>query len=235
MHHRKVSIISYMCITVFTHTHPDTHTRTHTHTYLMYMMRLLMLAHFKFSCSVVSNSAIYGLQHTRLPCSSPITRACSNSCLLSLWCYPSISSSVIPFSSFLQSFPTSFSSKSVLCIWWPKYWSFIFSISPSNEHSGLICFRMDWLGLLAVQGTLKSLLQHHIAEASILWPSALFILASSVWKTLQCLISTPMQGGEVSHLFRLACLLCFELACVVSVHSGWTTVGLPQPKVACAS
>ena len=107
MHHRKVSIISYMCITVFTHTHPDTHTRTHTHIYLMYMMRLLMLAHFKFSCSVVSNSAIYGLQHNRLPCSSPITRACSNSCLLSLWCHPTISSSVVPFSSCLQSFPAS--------------------------------------------------------------------------------------------------------------------------------
>ena len=67
------------------------------------------------------------------------------------------------------------SSESVLRIRWPKYWSFSFSISPSNEYSGLILFRMDWLDLLAVQGTLKSLLQHHSSKASILWCSALFI------------------------------------------------------------
>ena len=65
-----------------------------------------------------------------------------------------------------------FSNKSVLRIWWPKYWSFNFSISPSNEYSGLISFRMDWLDLLAVQGTLKSLFQHHSSKASILWCSA---------------------------------------------------------------
>ena len=66
-----------------------------------------------------------------------------------------------------------FSNESVLHIRWPKYWSFSFSISPSNEYSGLISFRMDWLDLLAVQGTLKSLLQHHGSKASILWHSAL--------------------------------------------------------------
>ena len=65
-----------------------------------------------------------------------------------------------------------FSNESVLRKRWPKYWSFSFSISPSNEHSGLISFRMDWLDLLAVQGTLKSLLQHHSSKASILWRSA---------------------------------------------------------------
>ena len=69
-----------------------------------------------------------------------------------------------------------FSNESVLCIRWPEYWSFSFSISPSNEYSGLISFRMDWLDLLAVQGTLKSLLQHHSAKASILQRSAFFIL-----------------------------------------------------------
>ena len=69
-----------------------------------------------------------------------------------------------------------FSSESVLCIRWPKYWSFSFSISPSNEHPGLISFRMDWLDLLAVQGTLKSLLQLHSSKASILQQSALFIV-----------------------------------------------------------
>ena len=72
-----------------------------------------------------------------------------------------------------------FSNESVLHIRWPKYWSFSFSISPSNEYSGLISFRMDWLDLLAVQGTLKSLLQHHSSKASILWCSAFFIVQLS--------------------------------------------------------
>ena len=73
-----------------------------------------------------------------------------------------------------------FSSESVLCIRWPKYWSFSFSISPSNEYSGLISFRMDWLDLRAVQGTLKSLLQHHNSKASILQCSAFFIVQLSI-------------------------------------------------------
>ena len=72
-----------------------------------------------------------------------------------------------------------FSNKSVLHIRWPKYWNFSFSISPSNEYSGLISFRMDWLDLLAVQGTLKSLLQHHTSKASIFWHSAFFIVQLS--------------------------------------------------------
>ena len=77
-----------------------------------------------------------------------------------------------------------FSSESVLWIRWPKYWSFSFNISPSNDYSGLIFFRMDWLDLLAVQGTLKSLLQHHSSKASILWCSAFFIvqLSTSIHK-----------------------------------------------------
>ena len=72
-----------------------------------------------------------------------------------------------------------FSNESVLCIRWPKYWSFSFNISPSNEYSGLISLRMDWLDLLAVQGTLKSILQHHSSKASILLHSAFFILQLS--------------------------------------------------------
>ena len=72
-----------------------------------------------------------------------------------------------------------FSNESTLHIRWPKYWSFIFSISPPNEHPGLISFRMDWLGLLAVQGTLKRLLQHHSSKASILWHSAFFTVQLS--------------------------------------------------------
>ena len=72
-----------------------------------------------------------------------------------------------------------FSNESVLCIKWPKYWTFSFSISPSNEYSGLISFRMDWLDLLVVQGTLKSLLQHQSSKASILWGSVFFLLQPS--------------------------------------------------------
>ena len=100
-----------------------------------------------------------GLQHARPPCPSPTPGACSNSCPTSRWCHPAISSSVAPFSSHIQSFPPSirvFSNDSVLHIRWPKYWSFSFSISPSNEYSGLISFRIDWFDLLEVQGTLKS-------------------------------------------------------------------------------
>ena len=121
--------------------------------------------------------ATHGLQHARLPCPSPTPGVYSNSCPLSWWWHPTISSSVVPFSSHLQSFPASKSSnKSVLRIRWPKYWSFSFSISPSKEHSVLISFRMDWLDRLAVQGTLKSHLQHHSSKASILWLSAFFIV-----------------------------------------------------------
>ena len=83
-------------------------------------------------------------------------------------------------------FPNSrvFSSESVLCIRWPKHWSFSFSISPSSEYSGLISFRIDWLDLLAVQGTLKSLLQHQSSKASVLWHSAFFIVQLSHDETL---------------------------------------------------
>ena len=132
-----------------------------------------------FSRSVMSKSLRpCGLQHARPLCPSPSPGACPNSCPLIWWCYPTISSSITLFSFCLQSFPSIkvFSNESVLCIMWPKYWSFSFSISPSNEHPGLISFRMDWLDLLAVQGTLKSLLQHHGSKASILQCSALFIV-----------------------------------------------------------
>ena len=98
-----------------------------------------------------------------------------NSCPSSQWCHPAISSSVVPFSSCPQSLPASGSfPMSQLFAWGGQsYWSFSFSISPSNVHPGLI-FRMDWLHLLAVQGTFKSLLQHHSSKASILQRSAFF-------------------------------------------------------------
>ena len=122
-----------------------------------------------------------GLQHVRPPCPSPTPRAYSNPCPLSQWCHPTISSSVVPFSSCPQSFPASgsFPMSQLFAIWWPKDWSFSFNISPSNEHTGLISFRMDWLDLLAVQGTLRSLLQHHSSKASVLRGSAFFIVQLS--------------------------------------------------------
>ena len=125
-----------------------------------------------------------GLQHTSLSCTSPTPgdyQIPEITCLLSQWCHPTISSSVIPFSSCLQAFPASESLQmnQFFSIRWPKYWSFSFNISPSNENSGLISFRMDWFDFLAVQGTLKSLLQHHSSKASILRCSAFFIVQLS--------------------------------------------------------
>ena len=109
----------------------------------------------------------HGLQHASLPCTSPSPGIGSNSCPSSQWCHPAISSSVVPFSSCLQSIPASESFQWVNSSHEvAKYWSFSFSISPSKEDPGLISFRMDWVDLLAVQGTLKSLLQHHSSKAS---------------------------------------------------------------------
>ena len=136
-----------------------------------------MSSSVQFHHSVVSDSfRPYGPQYARSPTPS----------------LPKLMSieSVMPFSHFIlchslllppSIFPSIrvFSNESVLRIRWPKYWSFSFSISPSNEYSGLISFRMDWLDLLAVQGTLKSLLQHHSSKASILLCSALFIVQLS--------------------------------------------------------
>ena len=100
-----------------------------------------------------------------------------------------------------------FSSESVLCIRWPKYWSFSFNISPSNEHSRLISFRMDWLDLLAVQGTLKSLFQHYSSKASILWHSAFFIVQlSHPYMTTGKTIASTRQtfvGEVMSLLFNM--------------------------------
>ena len=130
----------------------------------------------QFNLSVMSNSLQHHeLQHARPPCPSPSPRVHSNSRPSSRWCHPAISSSVVPFSSCPQSLPASvFSNESTLGMRWPKFWSFSFSIIPSKEHPGLISFRMDWLDLLAIQGTLKSLLQHHSSKASILRHSAFF-------------------------------------------------------------
>ena len=130
----------------------------------------------QFNHSVVSDSLRpHELQHVRPPCPSPTPGVCSE--LMSI-------ESVMPSNHLIlcrlllllpSIFPSIrvFANESVLCIRWPKYWSF--SLSPVNEYSGLVSFRMDWLDLLAVQGTLKSLLQHHSSKASILQCSAFFI------------------------------------------------------------
>ena len=126
----------------------------------------------QFSRSVESDSwQPHGLQHTRLPCPSPAPGACSNSCPLSRWCHPTISSSVMPFTSSLQSFRASRSflmSQFFTSGGWSIGVSAWTSISPLNEYSELISFRMDWFDNLEVQGTLKSVLQHHSSKASIL-------------------------------------------------------------------
>ena len=124
---------------------------------------------------------LHGLQYARLPCPSPSPGAYSNSCPLSQWCRPTISSSVIPFSSCRQSFPASrsFLMNQLFTSDGQSIGSFSFSISPSNEYSGLTSFRIDWLDLLAVQGTLKSLLQHHSSKGSFLWHSALCMVQLS--------------------------------------------------------
>ena len=120
----------------------------------------------------------HGLQHARPPCPSQTPRVYS--CPLSWWCHPAISPSV-PFLLLPSIIPSIrvFSNESALPIRWQKYWSFSLNISPSNEHPGLISFRMEWLDLLAVQGTLKSLLQHHSSKAAILRCSAFFIVQLS--------------------------------------------------------
>ena len=175
-------------------------------------LRLNSLKHWwhfssvQFSCLVVYGSLHpHGLQHTRLPCSSPTPGACSNSCPSSWWCHfnlccPLLLTSIFPSMKV-------FSSQSVLCIRWPKYWSFTFTISPSNEYSGLISFRIDWFDLLAVQGTLKSLLQHHSWKGSILQHLAFFMVqVSHLYMTTGKTIALTRQtfvGTVMSLLFNM--------------------------------
>ena len=155
---------------------------------------------------------LFRSQHAWTPCPSPTPAVYSNPCPLSQRCHPTISSFVIPISS-LQSCPAAGSFQmSVLCIKWPKHWSF--SISPSNEYSGLIFFRTDWLDVLAVQGTLKSLLQHDSSKVSV--------LQSSVFFTVQ-LARPYMISGKTIAFTRwtfagkaMSCL-CFLICCL-----GWS-------------
>ena len=141
----------------------------------------IILPSVQFSRSVMSNSLQpQGLQHARPHCPSPTPGAYPNSCSSSRWCHPTISSSVVPFSPCRQSFPASGSFQmSQFFTSSPKYWSFSFNISLSNEYSGLISFRIDRLDLLGIQGSLSTLLQHHSSKASILQCSAFFIVQLS--------------------------------------------------------
>ena len=111
-----------------------------------------------------------GLQYARLPCLSPIPGAYTNSCPLTQWCHNHLILCCLLLLSSIFASIRIFSNKSVLRIKWPKYWSFSFTISPSNEYSGLISFRIDWLDLLAVQGTLKSLLKHEVQKYQFFGP-----------------------------------------------------------------
>ena len=118
------------------------------------------------------------LQHARPPCPTPTPRVCSYSCPLSQWCHLILCRPLL----LLPPIPPSvrvFSNESALCMRWPKYWSFSFNVCPSKEIPGLVSFRVDWLYLLAVQGTLKSLLQRHSSKATILKRSAFFTVQLS--------------------------------------------------------
>ena len=140
--------------------------------------RFYKLSSLQFSCSVMSNCLWpHGLQHTRLPCPSPTLRACSNSSVesvvpsnhLILCCPLLLQPSIFPRIRV-------FSNESVLPFRWPKYWSFSFSIRPSNEYSGPISFRIDWFDLLAMQRTFKNPLQHHSSKAPVSQHSAFFMV-----------------------------------------------------------
>ena len=162
-----------------------------------------------FSCSVIFNSLWpHGLWHTRLSCPSLSPGACSDSYLLSRWCHPTTSSSVVPFSCF-KSFPAS-GSFTISWLFSSGGQSIGASGSasvPQNEYSGLISFRMDWFDLLAVQGILKSLLQHHSSKASTLQHSAFFMVHLShpymtTGKTIALTIQT-FVNKVISLLFSM--------------------------------
>ena len=167
------------------------------------------------------------------PCPSPSPGACSNSCLLRWWCHPTISSChpLLLLSSIFPSFSV-FSNELTLWIRWPKYWSFSFSISPSNEYSGLISFGIAWFDL-AVQGTLKILPQNHSTKALTLWHSAFFMVELShsymiTGKTIALNIWTfvdKVMSLLINMLFRLViaflprskCLLISRLQSPIAV------------------
>ena len=169
----------------------------------------------QFSHSVVSDSLWpHGVHHARPLCPSPTPRVYSNSCPLSRWCplilcYPLLSFSILPSIRV-------FSNESVFCIRWPKYWSFSFNMSPSNEHPGLISFRMDWLDLLSVQGTLK-----HSLALCFLWD----------WNESQ-LFPVLWKNSVYCWVFQI----CWQIECstfTVSSSRIWnSSTGIPSTPLA---
>ena len=164
------------------------------------------------------------MQHSRPPCPLSTPRACSHICPSSQWCHPTISLLCRPLLLLPSIFPSIrvFSNESVLRITWPNYWSFSFSLSPSNEYSGLISFRIGWFDPLPVQGTLKSLFQHHSSKASILgaqsylwsnshislWPleNHTMIMQNFVGKVMPLLLNT-LSRFFIVFISRSMCLL----------------------------
>ena len=184
-----------------------------------------------FSHLLMSNSLQpHGLQHARPPCPSPLPEVMSFA-------------SVMPFSHlilwspllFLPSFFPSIrdsDNESAVCIRWPKYWSFSFSISPSNEDSGLISLKIDWFDLLAVQKTLRSLLQHHSLKASMLWHSVFFTVqfsqlyvttgettALTLWTLVSRLMSAFQHTVYVCHSFPAKKQLSSDFMAAVTICS----------------
>ena len=151
--------------------------------YLFYTFCLHMFSSVQFSRLVMSDSLWpHGSRHARPPCPSPTPGVHLKSCPSSWWCHPTISSSVVPFFSCLQSFPASGSfHMSQFFTLGSQIISFSFRISLSNEYSGLISFRINWMDLLVIQETLKSLFQHHSSKATILRRSAFFM----AWKEIK--------------------------------------------------
>ena len=186
------------------------------------------------SCTTLCDS--HKLRHTRVPCSSP-----SSQSLIKLMSIGSVMPSNhlilcchLPLLPLIFTSIRVFSNDSFLHIRWPKYWSFSFSISPANEYSGLISFRMDWFDLLAVQGTLTSLLQYHSSKTSILWHSAFFIIVQlshaymTIGKTIaltrwtfvgkvMSLIFNMLSRLVIAFLPRSKCLLISQLQSLSAV------------------
>ena len=153
-----------------------------------------------FSCPVVSNSLwLHGLQHSRPPCPSPTLGVCPSSCSLHWWCRLAISSSDSSPSALDLSQHQNFSDELAICIRWPKYWNFSFSISPSSEYSGLISLKINWFDLLAVQGTFgvftsTTVLRH---QFFVVLPSLRSSSHSHTWPhSLDC--TDLCQQGDVS-------------------------------------
>ena len=188
--------------------------------WMLLLQPWIIISLVQFSHSVLSNAlSPHESQHDRPPCPSPTPRGYSNSC--PSWVMPSSHLILCRPLLLLPPIPPSirvFSDESTLRMKWPKYWSFSFSISihsPSNEHPGLISFRMDWLDLLAVQGTLKSLLLHHSSKTSILWCPAFFIVQllhpyMTTGKTI-ALTRRTFAGKVMSLLFNMQSRLVITL------------------------